>query len=375
MKLITALIVIFSAFYAISSNAANDWDDVNAYRLAIASNCAYHVNEGKEEDKGKVIGCFQEKVKKVNETKKTGSNVLDIFNNLPTDAVEVFTTPGQYDKEPINAAILVKIPDGVIIAFRGTEGTPQDWLHNIFLTSIANLSERKLYDKGRHYGFNQSLSTLKKEILKDEKIWQPFFNNPSGKTLYITGHSKGGALATGATVDFAESFKDKTSKPEIVTYTFEAARFFTAMGENDNKPLLDTIWRFEYQYDIVPHVPLGKVTYDFLLQHKDEMLYKTLLNLMRTVFNLPEDWLERNNINFVSAGKLAYVGKDRKLNFDQPDSDHYKNRLSESLIEMGKNLIHIKSFVIDQHSECYLAYLKTKVTNSSLEGLPSNCRN
>jgi len=339
------------------------WDINTAYRLAVASDCAY----GAERGISGVIDCFQDKV---NEIKGAGSTVLDVFDNLPDDAVEVFTTPGHYVDEPINAAILVKIPDGVIIAFRGTEGTPQDWLHNIFLTSIANLAEGKSFDDGRHYGFNQSLSTLKEKILSDQKIWKPFVNNPDNKTLYITGHSKGGALATGATVDFAEFFEDKTSKPEIVTYTFEAARFFTAMGESNNRLLLDTIWRFEYQYDIVPHVPLGKVTYDFLLQHRDELRYRILLDLIKRVFDLPEDWLERNNINFVPAGKLMYVGKDGQLNFVQPDDEHYKNRLFKSLEEMTKSIGDIKNFVINQHSKCYLGYLKAKVTGVSI---PGNC--
>jgi len=341
------------------------WDINTAYRLAVASECAYNAERGI----AGVLNSFQEKVDDIKAAEPT---VLNAFDNLPDNAVEVFTTAGRHVDELINAAILVKIPDAVIIAFRGTEGTPQDWLHNIFLTSIDNLAEGELFDDGRHYGFNQSLSTLKEKILSDQNIWQPFVNNPNRKkTLYITGHSKGGALATGAVVDFAKFFEDKTSKPQkIVTYTFEAARFFTAMGESANKQLLDTIWRFEYQYDIVPHVPLGKVTYDFLLQHKDELSYRISLNVIKEAFDLPEDWLQRNNINFVPAGKLMYVGADGGLNFVQPDDDHYKNRFFESLEEMGKNIMDIKDFVINQHSKCYLDYLKAKVTGNPIS---DNC--
>src|SRR5690606_28540051 len=156
----------------------------------------------------------------------------------------------------------------VIIAFRGTEKTLEDWKNNArlvniktFLANSFKLELNEIYQEGRHEGFNHSLQSLTEKIKKSD-IWESLVRNPEGKTLYLTGHSKGGALATGATADY-DDFKGP-----VVTYIFEAARFFTADGVNYNKPKLDGIWRFEYQHDIVPHVPLGKVTHEYLLELK-----------------------------------------------------------------------------------------------------------
>ncbi|AEJ02527.1 lipase class 3 [Nitrosomonas sp. Is79A3] len=369
MKLVLVITAIFSAFYALSSSAANEWDIKTAYRLAVASDCAYSAENGKS----KVRDCFN---LHINNAPK-GSDVLDVFKELPDNAIETFRTGGVFSDEDINAAILVKIPGGAIVAFRGTKASPQDWLHNIFLTSIENVSQGTLFDGGRHYGFNQSLDSLKKEIIKDKNIWLPF-ENQSGESLYITGHSKGGALATGATVDFAEQFPGK----KIETYIFEAARFFTAKGANDkhNKPLLDKIWRFEYQYDLVPHVPLGKVTYDFLLEHERPLAY------LAEKFKLPEDsiksWakkVEDNNINFVSVGKLAYVDGSDQLAFfptvqpDQIDLKYYRTRFIKSLGMTAMEMGNMGHFVKEQHSDCYLGYLKAKATNRSITELSKNC--
>lgn len=128
----------------------------------------------------------------------------------------------------INAAILVKIPNGVVIAFRGTEPDKSDWLNNFKLFIFHDLDQgtrELLYEKGRHAGFERSLQSLRSKILQNPTIWQPFANQAEG-TLYLTGHSKGGALATGATVDFRQS----DFSGDVVTYTF--ARGFLPLMEN-----------------------------------------------------------------------------------------------------------------------------------------------
>lgn len=133
------------------------------------------------------------------------------------------------------------------------------------MSSLFKRELNKIYDDKRHEGFDKSLKSLTKKI-EEVDNWKSFIQNPSGKTLYLTGHSKGGALATGATADYAK-FNRK-----IVTYTFEAARFFTANGVKSNSSNLSKIWRFEYQYDLVPHAPLGEVTYNYLIKERKRML-------------------------------------------------------------------------------------------------------
>lgn len=371
LKLILTSITISLLFNVLSANAENGWDDWDtntAYRLAVASFCAYKAPGGKSA----VMDCFNQKI---SEAPNSKPDVLNVFDGLSEDKVAVFRTPGEIVRHEINAAILVEIPDGVILAFRGTDGSPQDWLHNIFLISINSLKDGKIYAGGRHYGFSQSLETLSQQIIEDP-LWRSL-KNQENKTLYITGHSKGGALATGATVDFNKGFSGKK-----VIYTFEAARFFTAEAVEDeaNKPLLNRIWRFEYQNDLVPHVPLGEITYNYLLNLKAErgrfIDNKDVFDWLTEKLNLPSDWLEKNNINFRSAGRLAYVDDDNnEPNRTQPDlmnHDYYKDRAWNSIRATVRHIPHPVEYAIAQHSECYLDYLKARAFELPL--INRNCQ-
>ena len=247
------LLVIFFSFCVLSPSVGyadgDDWDINTAYRLAAASECSYHTHS-----KELVKECFKTHI---TNSKENGKKALAIFQELNDGAIDIL------EADDINAAILVKTDNGLIIAFRGTEPIPQDWRRNFHLVDfekiMVSLLKRELngiYADGRHEGFDKSLKSLTEKI-KETNNWKSFIQNPSGKTLYLTGHSKGGALATGATADYESDYNGK-----IVTYTFEAARFFTAAGVESNRPILKKIWRFEYQYDLVPHAPLGEVTYN-----------------------------------------------------------------------------------------------------------------
>lgn len=356
MKKIVPLVAVLSVCYSLSSNAAN-WDNNTALMLATASECAYAVkrrDDGKNEDKDRadVLDCL-------NDAARRNPKVLEAFSGLKDEAVKTFSDGKSlaHQNDEINAAILVKIPKGVIIAFRGTEASIWDWLNNFELTNINNISRNQLYHNGRHKGFDDSLKSLHGAIIKDKKIWQPFIGDQSDKSLFITGHSKGGALATGATVDFRSDFKG-----ELVTYTFEAPRFFTADGATENRESLENLWRFEYQHDLVPHVPLGKITYDLLLKEENQKY----IAVLAWIFNFPPDWksrVERNNINFVPVGKLMYV-EDNKQQIRQSD---YENRFIATLIETGKHLIRFdaKEFVIEQHSKRYISYLEKQATGDA----------
>ncbi len=352
------LAVMLCAAYVLPATASsNDWDNATAYMLAVASNCSYKAM-GKEKDKTEVTHCLAAAADR-------NPDILKALSGLHVDSVEVFTDCDADSKSKgINAAILVEIPKGAIIAFRGTlppsvfdfsdpDGflysykSANDWFNDAKLTDVRNLLNGNPYPTGRHTGFNESLQAMRLRIKQNQNVWQRFVKQ-TGKTLYITGHSKGGALAQGAAVDFKQDFKGN-----IVTYTFEAPRFFTAKGKADNQALTAPIWRFEYQYDAVPFVPLGQVTYAALLSLADKL-------------RLPE-WLSKrianNNITFVPVGKLMFVGNDGRP-VQQPDltSGFYSERLKSTYqkineIEASKRV----GFLAEQHGQ-YLPFLEAQAT-------------
>ena len=70
--------------------------------------------------------------------------------------------------------------------------------------------------------------------------------------LYVTGHSKGAALATLAALDLP-NLVDGDVVP--VVYTFAGAKVLTAEGAERYAGAVKDMWRFEHEYDIVPSVP------------------------------------------------------------------------------------------------------------------------
>lgn len=382
MKTKHTLMALLAA-YLISANAVQaNWDTNTAVMLATASECAYRVTNERQRDADRinVLNCLKDAAT------ENPESLREAFSRLNIHSVEVFSSPGSSGNgsAEIDAAILLKIPNGAIIAFRGTEPNKSDWLNNLKLFRFHDLDRNTrelLFEKGRHAGFANSLETLRNKILQDQKIWQPFKNQAQG-TLYLTGHSKGGALATGATVDFRKDFT------RIVTYTFEAPRFFTAHGKKINEDAIagvfDNLWRFEYQYDFVPHVPLGKVTYDILLEKLDE-IPGTLLP--EEIFQLKESlrtWVEGNNVNFVPVGKLMYANYQNELRGENLSAS-YPERFKDVAGKLGRKVLELilhpgeakeivknptkSSFFIEQHAQ-YLPYLKELSSNQAAIARP-----
>lgn len=124
-----------------------------------------------------------------------------------------------------------------------------DWINDaeIELVKGANLAGLV------HKGFLESLDALWEQIdeLNLKKVVE------SGKSLLITGHSKGGALVYLAAYRLA-----KMGIPVAAAYSFAAARpgnkafadAFTQFMQGD-APLIKEVCRIEYQDDIVPHLP------------------------------------------------------------------------------------------------------------------------
>lgn len=378
-------IFIFLFINPLSSEAAisTNWDNKTAFMLATTSHCAYMVNGGSNfVNKQRVLNCLLDAAKKNGDTLKE-------FIDLTEKDIETFVDSKVKD-DNINAAILVKIPQGLIVAFRGTEPVINDWLNNLDLVNFFGLfTKLEGYENGRHTGFQRSLRDLHELIKKDTNIWQQF--KQSNETLYITGHSKGGALATGASIDFKSETNFNNNK-EVVTYTFAAPRFFTQRGREleENKKAFKNLWRFEYQCDAVPHVPLGKVTYDVIYALLNSQLEKIV---PESTSHYIKDIHMNNNINFVPVGRLMFVNYKGKL-MEQPDGEEnpsyterfllIKNKLISVIFSDLKNRIvdtltsrnaSEKYFFIDQHNY-YLPFLEA-LANGREEAIISlaSCEN
>jgi hypothetical protein len=254
-----------------SGPASPDFD--LAYVLATASYCAYAVGEADAD------GGQQRAVECLKAAAKADDAQLDVFRDVKQENVETLFDP----TAPENAYLLIQIPTAVILAFRGTltppispssDGFPQaataalakykareatllitfinDWKNNLIAVPNA---------RDRHSGFDAAWDGLLAYLMarkcapsgcsKFLSFVGQLRNTPSQR-LYITGHSKGGALATLAVLDLPGLLGGDIIP---VVYTFSGAKALAADGAERDGHASKDMWRFEHEYDIVPSVP------------------------------------------------------------------------------------------------------------------------
>jgi len=215
-----------------------------------------------------------------------------------------------------------------IIAFRGTQPPTlifqdpekffqvvvDDWLNdaNAALVSGADLPGKV------HRGFLASLDTLWPDLIKFLRT-----SHDKTKSLYITGHSKGGALAFLAAYRlFASGFSS------AATYTFAAPRAgdagFAALFDVNLKP---KTWRIEYRDDIVPHLPPHTGAWTVFLKGFKLVSLKGPFEIpqfdprFNRLVERIEKLKEQGFANYTSAGTLVFINWDDppKGESDSPD--------------------------------------------------------
>jgi len=189
----------------------------------------------------------------------------------------------------INAALIATADEGLILAFRGTippNGKDPlqsllDWLNDAeaFLVTGDGLPGKV------HHGFLDTLEDLWPKV--QGRIVARAQAAP-GATVYVTGHSKGGAVAFLAGMWVRRALRAAGLQNPVDVRTFAAAR----PGDSGFRHGFDAAFpqavRTEYADDIVPHLPPELV----------------LVSALRKIpqfqgIRLPAE-------GFVSAGSLAY---------------------------------------------------------------------
>ena len=152
----------------------------------------------------------------------------------------------------IDAAMIGQTATETIVAFRGTlplssispdkKQVLRDWLNELDALPVHGQDLPGLV----HQGFLRSLNALWGDIAR---------NIPADKPIFITGHSKGGALANLAAARWATL--NPQPLPPIVT-TFAGAKPGDEVFAEAYDRLVPHSVRYEFQDDIVPHLPPGE---------------------------------------------------------------------------------------------------------------------
>lgn len=164
--------------------------------------------------------------------------VMGILENYKKQDLKFFDMDG-------TEALMVKCNGYIIIAFRGTEET-KDILTDLNLIPVGGEKQGLV-----HMGFKHGLNKIWNSVEQTLDLWYT-----EGDTIYLTGHSLGGALATVAAA---------RSKYICQVYTFGQPR----VGNRKYcKTVKSKFYRHVCGADIVPSVPFG-----LLYSHMGELYH------------------------------------------------------------------------------------------------------
>ena len=166
---------------------------------------------------------------------------------------------GFVDRSGLHAFLLGITQTGeVILSFRGTlplgesnRLAPLDWINSLQFTRVNDKDLGSV-----HFGFHNALFDKFTSPSMWDALWPIVMNwKAQGKinenNFYITGHSKGGALAQIAALKLVLD----TNVSATAVYTFEAPRVGTESFRDSYSKTNIATFRYENRIDVVPHLP------------------------------------------------------------------------------------------------------------------------
>lgn len=208
-----------------------------------------------------------------------------------------------------DGGFVATVPEGVVVSIRGTTPpnlilkTPRqvivDWACDALAMLIKAGGAPPGFPGKVHFGFYKSFMRLWQTLGPATKAQvEAFVQTGRAPTIFITGHSKGGAICALAAwrlkLDFpaARIVVRAFAPPRIGSRTFATAY---------NKAITDHI-RYEYDDDVVPHLPLATELADELGVPK---VAAALLSIV--------------DPGYGQVGRLRYIQSDGKIVDDTPD--------------------------------------------------------
>lgn len=235
--------------------------------------------------------------------------------------------------DAINACLVGTTFDGVVLAFRGTlppasldhEQTIRDWINDLDAELVRGDGTPGLV----HAGFWGSVGSLWTAVVPE--VQKRLTKAGPNSQLFITGHSKGGAMANLAAMRF---LIERGVTARVYTYAGPHPGnedFATAYDQH-----VDSI-RYEYADDIVPLLPPSLAFRQMFVQ---------------VPFMLP--YLHRFDLDYSAVGTLRYITKAGTVVPASPTLLFQRYLSLAELIVAGR----FEEIVDDHSSECGGGYMR-----------------
>lgn len=263
---------------------------------------------------------------------------------LQYTAVGFVETPFIVTAANIEAVLIGKTAQGIVVAFRGTLppalnwNALLDWLQDFM---VGTQSSDHLSGKV-HKGFLLAFNLLKEGIVSAIQTL-----DPSGKLpLYITGHSKGGGIAPIA----AMYFKNAKQLNITQTITFAGPISGNADFASAYNRLFPNHIRYENYLDIVPLLPPNN----------------EFIELLKVIPDLPAAFVQKLNemksLGYKPVGTLMYIHSDgvaKKYSSIKADL-----LLPVRMAEIGEKMVtfDFKAIGNAHHASCGYRYMKGTCT-------------
>jgi hypothetical protein len=238
-------------------------------------------------------------------------------------------------EDDIDACLIGTTNEGVILAFRGT--IPPD-IHDqqSLLDWLSDLTDEPIAASGIpgkvHKGFWEALSVLWEPMVKEIKQQM----NATGKPLplYITGHSKGGAMSSLA----AYRLKVEEGIVPTAICTYAAPHPGDTAFANQYKFTVSNHTRYEYGNDIVPHLVPDAIFIDAIADIPE----------IGKFFKGMEQW------DYCPVGTLQFIKWNKKtIVYESIELD------AERLFEMARALLgcEFEAIVVSHAAACGGGYM------------------
>lgn len=184
---------------------------------------------------------------KYSEKSETGDNIMVYDDDITEFIIGHYKVEKGHETREIVAIIV-----------RGTNGTIEEWTSNFDVGADTD----DYYDatgqhfmwknKENHKGFDVTANRVLNEI--EKYMNEGFVDKSSDVSFFVTGHSRGAAIANLIAKDLID--KSQYSNDKVFGYTFAAPNNTISVDHANKK--YDSIFNIVNSDDLIPHLPLGE---------------------------------------------------------------------------------------------------------------------